>query len=132
MGPITNVWFAVAGAASAVTLVIHVILGGKYIARPLLKSADMSQTAKFTNYFCWHLVTIFIGVMAFSFLAAAMRGEYALGLTMTFAAMLSALLNAGIVLVNKQSFKLMPQWLLFLVIAILGGLGVNSANHLSF
>ncbi|WP_375207110.1 hypothetical protein [Hyphococcus sp.] len=132
MIPIENSWFFAASVASLITMLLHIFLGGKDAARPLLQSKGIVQSAKYTNYYCWHLVTIYIGIMAFSFLAAAVRNEYALGLTMTFAAVLNALLNLAILISKKQSFLQMPQWFIFLVIGFLGALGISSANHLAF
>jgi hypothetical protein len=130
---IHNYWFAAAGVAAAVTMLLHLVVGGRYIARPLLRSSEMTPTAKFTNYYCWHLVTIYIGLMSFSFFGAAIRVEgFALGMIMTIAAALNTILSIAIILITRQSFKKMPQWALFFIIFVFAALGVRSATYLAF
>lgn len=116
-----NGWFASAAALSAVTCAIHIIPGGREIARPLLASGDLAQVPKYTSYYCWHMVTITLAALAaaFGWAAADPRaGEAAIvatALSLAFAVWSLALI---------ARFKLpplqYPQWALFLPIAALG------------
>ena len=51
-------WFIGATLLSFATCAIHVVAGGRFVAQPLLQANDLARIAKFTNYYCWHLVTI--------------------------------------------------------------------------
>lgn len=55
-----NIWFLMAGLFSFAVCLTHIILGGREAARPLL-DADLRAIPKYTNYYCWHMVTIIIG-----------------------------------------------------------------------
>lgn len=114
-----DIYFAVAGAACFVTFCIHTWAGGPAIARPLLLSRDMHDVPKYTNYYCWHLVTITLFAMALAFGWAAFEASAKdVGI---FAYMLSvAFLVWNLVLIvwKKQAFLQMPQWLLFLMISL--------------
>ena len=58
-----NLWLAAAALAALATCVAHVVIGGRLFARPLL-SAELRASVKHTTYFCWHLVTAAIALMA--------------------------------------------------------------------
>lgn len=66
-----NVGLAGASAAAAVTFLAHWQIGGRYAARPLLASAQLPAVAKWLNYFCWHIVTILLLMMALTLAGAA-------------------------------------------------------------
>jgi len=119
-----NVWFAAAAGLSAITCALHAVLGGREAARPLLAAKDLDRIAKFTNYYCWHLVTITIGALGAAFAYASMpdaRSELAVFATGT--AFLFSLWSLGMI----ARFQLRPlqfgQWALFLPIALLGLVG---------
>ncbi|MDZ4760582.1 MAG: hypothetical protein SGJ21_05880 [Alphaproteobacteria bacterium] len=52
-----NPWLAATAATRVQTAGIHLCLGGREIARPLLDSG-IRPVPKHTNYFCWHMVTL--------------------------------------------------------------------------
>lgn len=111
-------WLWIAATLNAATLVTHIFVGGRYIARPLLKS-EMHSVAKFTNYFCWHMVTItLLGTSASFALAAQYNSAWELGVLATALSIGFCLLNLLIVVVKKQRFLFMPQWSFFLLISI--------------
>lgn len=119
-----NEWFAAAAALSALTCGIHVVIGGRAAARPLLE-APLDRDVKFTNYYCWHAVTITIAALAAAFAYSSGAGAGTdLALLATGIALLFALLSLAMI----ARFRLPPiqfgQWLLFLVIALLGLIGL--------
>ena len=59
--------FLGAAAIAGLTCVIHVWLGGREVAQPLLASGGLGKVPKFTNYYCWHLVTIVLAGLALAF-----------------------------------------------------------------
>ena len=65
-------WTAL-GLATAMTLV-HVIVGGRLIAGPLLAS-DLETLPKMTLYLCWHGITIVLAGMAGLFADGLIRGR---------------------------------------------------------
>ena len=59
-----NLWLWASAAAAFFTLLIHLILGGREIARPLLAARGLADVPKYTMYYCWHLVSLMIFAMA--------------------------------------------------------------------
>jgi len=68
-------WLYAASVLSAITALLHIVGGGKTTAQPLLESS-LNDRAKYTNYYCWHIVTIVIIAMAVCFFLAARHVEY--------------------------------------------------------
>ncbi len=120
-----NIWFLVAGLFSLFACGLHIFAGGKIAARPLLDARDMSRTAKYTNYYCWHIVTIVLAAMGGMYVWAA---YYADGLDLAIVATIFAVLymfwSFGIVVLSKGKLFEFPQWALFAPIAALGVAGL--------
>lgn len=68
----TNLGLAVAAVLSLVTFGVHVFVGGIYAVRPLLAARDLSAASRWLNYMCWHMVSVFLFVMATAFAAAGL------------------------------------------------------------
>ncbi|MBI1383560.1 MAG: hypothetical protein GC150_01420 [Rhizobiales bacterium] len=127
-----NGWLVAAAIVTAATAAIHVILGGKYVARPLLAArelhpiAERHRVAKYTSYYCWHLVTITLLAMAAGYAVAAVRpgaGELAV-----MCAVLSAgfcLLSIGLILMLRLDWRHFPQWSLFAAAVVLAVVGLT-------
>ena len=119
-----NIYFAVAAVLSFLTTLIHLFAGGREIAVPLLESRDIQPVPKYTMYYAWHLVTIMLFVMAVTFGHSAIdQTQTVLAFYTTMLAISFMLLSLGFVVWKKQKFWQMPQWFLFLVIAIFGVAG---------
>lgn len=120
-----NIYFLIAALTSCGTCLLHIFLGGKFAAKPLLHNQDLNQVAKYTNYYCWHLVTITIAAMALAFaMAAQPGGSKDLALFATLLSALFCLLNLIMIFSFKLNKKHFPQWLLFLPGAFFGTLGL--------
>ncbi len=118
-------WLYVASGLSVVTLLAHLIGGGKSIARPVLESA-LEPEPKFASYYCWHMVSIIIGFMAVAFaLPAASLAAIDLAWAATVLASLFTAWSIGLTIWKKQRVVTLPQWILFLPIATTGVLGVT-------
>ena len=119
-----NVWFLLAGCTSALTMLVHCILGGREIARPLLVATDIHAVAKYTNYYCWHLVSLTLAAMAGCFLWAAFHPD---GIELAVLAGLLAVAfcvwNLGLIVWKGQRFDHMPQWAMFLSVSALAAPG---------
>ena len=46
-----------ASVLMAAAFFVHVFVGGKYVARPLLADKRLPPASKWLNYYCWHLVS---------------------------------------------------------------------------
>lgn len=117
------IWLYCASALSLFTMLLHVFGGGRSAASPLLAS-DLNDEAKFTNYYCWHMVTITIGCMAVGFaLAASGTASADLAIAATLLAALFTVWSVALTLWKKQRLMTLPQWILFLPIAMAGAMG---------
>lgn len=120
-----NGWLLAAAGVSLVTWAIHVFVGGPTIAEPLLASKDLEPVPRYTNYYCWHLVSIVLLAMPVGFGLGALF-EQSRDLAWLMTALAAAFAAWSLVLVawkHRRPFQL-PQWTLFVPIAILGLVGL--------
>ena len=117
-----DIWMWIACGLSAATFLLHMIPGAKANVPPLLAS-DMKPQPKFTNYYCWEIVSITILALAVFFgLAALYPTAWELGLAATLLSGSFALLSLFVAYKGKVSIWLLPQWIFFGVICIAGAL----------
>lgn len=120
-----NLHLLLAGFAALAVCLTHLVLGGREIVRPFLAVEKMPSIARYTLYYCWHLVTITLAGMALAFLMAAQPGgARALAIFATVGAASFATLNFGMNLRLGLSFTRHPQGFLFLPVAALGAAGL--------
>lgn len=120
-----NIYLMSAAALCAVTTFIHCYFGGKYIAEPLLRASDIHDVPKYTNYFCWHLVSAMLAVMTLSFAWAAVIPEAIEAAVMAEALAVTFLVwGVALIVWKRQSFRDMPQWVLFGAVSLAGGVGI--------
>jgi len=119
-----NKWILAASAAAFATFLIHTLLGGWKIARPLLASRDLQRVPRYTCYFCWHMVTILLLAMSMALAWSAANHDRPVAMLVFLLAVAFCLLSAGMVIVLKVRPWRMPQWSLFALIAILAGTGL--------
>ncbi|MFO3797405.1 MAG: hypothetical protein ACK8QZ_09015 [Anaerolineales bacterium] len=120
-----NIWFFAAGVAAVFIALIHVALGGRETARPTLAAGELPSLVRYTNYYCWHMVTLSLGLVSAAFLYAALPArppELAAGAT--FFAAGAAILCLGMNVRFRLKHAHHPQWMLFLPVAALGGAGL--------
>ena len=116
--------FGLAAALSVLTWGVHTFVGGREVARPLLESSR-SPGPRFTAYYCWHLVTIVLAGMAAAFaIAAWLPGERSLAIAATVLAALFAAWSIALVVGWRRPVGELPQWVLFLPIALAGAWGL--------
>lgn len=113
-----NLPFLVAGIVSVVVWAIHTFVGGSKVARPLLE-AKLGNTVKYTQYYCWHLVTIVLFMMASAFVYSAFRASD-LGWVMTLLGGAFALWGLLLPPFVKQSYLNLPQGWLFVPVTAFG------------
>lgn len=116
-----NYYLMAAGGLSAIVCLIHCFAGGPTIAKPLLQAKDLHPVPKYTQYYCWHLVSITLALMAVGLLLGGWRAE-----SRELAWMMTGLAGAfciwGLILpiMAKQTYKNLPQGWLFAPITALG------------
>lgn len=115
-----NAWMMTAAVLSLVTAAVHVFAGGRDVARPMLASCDLHAIPKFTNYYCWHMVTMILVVMAAAFVYAAMIGARDIAILATLLAMAFASWSLALIAWKRLNPVHFPQWILFLSIAAAG------------
>jgi hypothetical protein len=121
-----NYYLSAAGAVSLIIAFIHVFAGGPSIATPMRNSPNLSPVVRQTNYYCWHLVTINLLLLAAVFLwASTTPSAWELGLIGTITASGYCLWGFFLVTSTRQSFLHMPQAFMFLPVAVLGALGMT-------
>jgi hypothetical protein len=117
-------WLYSAAILSFLVLMAHIFGGGRTIARPLLDS-DLAEVPKYASYYCWHMVTIIILYMTISFtLSASDLASTDLAWGSSILAILFAAWSFFLCLWKKQGLLKLPQWIMFLPIAVTGVLGV--------
>jgi hypothetical protein len=120
-----NGWFIAAALMSGLTLGIHLVAGGRYIVRPLLAAEGLGEGAKYTAYYCWHLVSIVLAGMALAFVRAGIApGGRELAATCVLFATLAAVWSFAMVSRHKLPFWQYPQGLLFVLVVVPGAAGL--------
>lgn len=120
-----NAWLALAAVLAAATTLIHLVLGGRHVAAPLLAVERLHAVPKFTMYYCWHLVTIVLAALALAFgLVATGQGSRDLAIFATGGAALFCLWGLGMIGLFHLRIAHFPQWALFAAIAVSGAVGL--------
>ncbi|MEO0637088.1 MAG: hypothetical protein AAFY73_10610, partial [Pseudomonadota bacterium] len=63
-------WLWISAGLAGFICLIHIFAGGRESVPPLL-SSDMESLPKYTNYYCWHLVSLTLAAMAAAYAFAA-------------------------------------------------------------
>lgn len=123
-----NIWFVLAGFSAFAVCLTHILLGGKEVARPLLDSPALRPIPKYTNYYCWHIVTIVIAALGGMFIYAAwVPSAFELAWVATLLALSFSLWNIGLYMGKRPEFRSwveLPQWLLFMPVWVFGFIGL--------
>lgn len=120
-----NSWFLLAALCSAAVCLTHIILGGRAAAVPLLAADGLNKVAKYTNYYCWHIVTIVLAGQALAFaLVAQAPDERLLAMFTTGSAIAFFVWNLAMIAIFKLRLMHFPQWLLFIPSSGLGLMGL--------
>lgn len=117
-------WIWLACGASTVTFLLHTFVGGPETVKPLLAS-DLGTVSKYTNYYCWHLVTLTLFAMSgFYLIAGLWPSAWELSAAATLLAGSFALWSVSLNLIVRKHPLALPQWILFTPITIFGILGI--------
>ena len=66
-------WAAV--VLSLVTFYVHTFIGGPRVAAPLLANQDLPRASKWLNYYCWHMVTLYLFLLGGGYAYVAVRPD---------------------------------------------------------
>lgn len=116
--------FFAAGTIAALWFLVHIFLGGRDIAGPLLASTELHPVVRDVNYICWHFVSVGIAGMAGFFLWAGYVGDTSLAMAGTLMAAGFTLTGVAIAFKQGANHLAVPQGWLFLPIAALGIAGL--------
>ncbi|MEM8572134.1 MAG: hypothetical protein AAGG56_14685 [Pseudomonadota bacterium] len=120
-----NFYFALAAALSVFNSALHLFLGGRTIAVPLLTAPGLNDRVRNVQYFCWHIATIALALQAIVFAVAALQpGETSLAIVGTALAGAIGLLGLAIPPLRGISYRTMPQGWLFVPVTVLGLAGL--------
>lgn len=111
------------GAAfiSAVTFCVHTFIGGPRVAEPLLKNKDLPVASKWLNYYCWHIVTIYLFFMGGAYAYVAWypaRPELVVFLTVLNTSL--SILSIAVATKGKINPLRFPSTTLFALVAVCG------------
>lgn len=117
-------FFMAAGMLSGVWLAVHLIAGGRDVAKPLLQASELDPVVRETQYLCWHFTSVTIACMAVFFLWSAITGTEALAAAGVILASGFAALGIGLVVLRKGKHLELPQGWLFAPVAAIGIAGL--------
>lgn len=116
--------FTLAAVGLLILTAVHLTIGQKEVARPLLLTDALPADVKYILFLCWHTVTLVMVLAAIAYIAAAFSPDhaaYALAATITMG--LLSLWCLVVTIWNKQRQRDMPQWIAFALVALLGAWG---------
>ena len=91
------------------------------IASTTSAASELVKMPKYVLFFVWHIATITIAAIAVGFgLAAVYPEAWVLGVQGTVVSGLITILILGIAVWQRMGLKDMPQWTIFLVMALCG------------
>ena len=114
---------ATAALVGAVTFYVHTFVGGRRVAAPLLADQNLPKESKWLNYYCWHIVTILIAMMAIGLALVAMgRASSDLAWFIGISSLLLSVLSAAVATKGDIAPYRFPSTTLF---AAIGGLAIG-------
>ena len=119
-----NYYYLAASFISLVVWAAHTFGGGPQVAKPLLESS-MEDVPKYTNYYCWHLITgvLFLNALGYGYLSFDTKARE-LAIFITLCVLFSMLWSLALNAIFRLSWVSFPQWLLFLAVLVPAVLGL--------
>lgn len=106
---------------SFLTFLIHTFVGGPRVAGPLLKDRTLPIAAKWLNYYCWHITTIYTLLMGGAYAYVALnptKPELVVFLSLLNSCL--AFLSVAVALKGKINPFRFPSTSLFSSVAVCG------------
>ncbi len=122
-----NLLLVISGALAATTALVHIVVGGKQIAQPLM-SSELDSIVKFTMYACWHLVSVSLALSSATLLASG-TGLLTSRELVAFVSVSWILFGLVFLVVTLAVAKpsgpfRFPQWTLLIPVGLLGLWGI--------
>lgn len=112
-------WIAV--ALSVITFCVHTFIGGPRVAIPLLMNKDLPIASKWLNYYCWHVVTLYLFFIGSAYAYVALHPDKPeLVVFLTILNFHFAVLSAMVALKGKIHPLRFPSTTLFTLLALTG------------
>ncbi|MGL4238863.1 hypothetical protein [Tabrizicola sp.] len=120
-----NAWLLASGTAMLLLNLVHIFLGGREIHRPMVAS-HWPEPAKAIWSVVWHITTAMMLFGGLALVAAAFRPELALPLAALPLALSAstAVLFVVYSLSRLGTLRILPHWIAFTVITLLGVAGL--------
>lgn len=120
-----NLWLLSAGVAALLLDLVHIFPGGREIHRPMV-AAHWPEPAKAVWSVVWHAVTAVMAFGGLALIAAAFLPDQALALSVLPLALFltAAVLFMVYGLIRLGTVRVLLQWVAFLVISVLGLVGL--------
>jgi membrane protein YdbS with pleckstrin-like domain len=112
--------FSSASALSFIWFLVHFLVGGKEVARPLLADQHLTDTVRQTLYLCWHLVSASIAAMAVFFALAVWLEAPSYAVSGLLLAVGFVAVGVTIVPLRAWRYRNLPQGWLFVPIVVMG------------
>ncbi|WP_137940038.1 hypothetical protein [Chitinivorax sp. B] len=112
-----NAWLMSAAGVTMATFLLHTLAGGKEVAAPLLKAQDLGPVEKYTSYYCWHMVTILLLVMALAIGYIAWQPNLPMLLLLLCLSLAFTSLSLLMAKVSRLGIWALPQWVCFAAIS---------------
>ncbi|MFN0024733.1 MAG: hypothetical protein ACKVS5_12650 [Parvularculaceae bacterium] len=125
----TRVYLPVALALAIAMTLIHVFVGGRMIAEPLLAS-DLPTLPRLTLYLCWHGITVILAGMAL-LVADALFWRRKADSAYLVAGLAAAITLIGWSLIVRFGIMplTLPQWIVFAPMSVTAFLGARSISE---
>ena len=118
------IYFLFAGALALLWAAVHIVIGGRQIARPLAQSTTLAPVVRDTQHLCWHLTSGALVLMGGFLMAAALTGTDAYGVAGTLLSATFAAIGLGLAPLIGQDYRVLPQGWLFVPVTGLGLAGL--------
>jgi hypothetical protein len=103
-----------------ITFFTHVVVGGRYVARPLLADTHLPKASKWLNYYCWHLVSLMLLALPLGLTYAAWHQPAQVTIAGLAVFLLACSgLSAGVAMKGQIPPLRFPSTALFLIAALL-------------
>jgi hypothetical protein len=117
----------ISGLLAATTAAVHIAVGGKQIARPLLDS-QLDGIVKFTMYACWHLVSVSLALSSATLLASGTglltSRELVAFVSVSWLLFGLVFLVVTLAVAKPSGLFRFPQWTLLIPVGLLGLWGI--------
>ena len=121
-----NLWLVAAGLLTLITCALHTFVATARVATPLLSpNVELSSKSRYTNYYCWHAISLTLLVQASCFFWGALPNSHPdSAIIATILAIAFLIWNVGFNIWQRPKRSAAPQWMFWLPITVFGVTGL--------